>query len=214
MGIPPRIIGQGHRIYGYKFILDERGKRVGVELNLDVIHVEPDGTEWTEPKVIRYIFESAANGVPIRQIAQELNKKGIPSTYATMGIKTKRMKQAPVWQPSAVGQKLKQSDYWGEHKEFQKRSIGRMPGKTHYKRLKNPLTEQVIIPVPAIVTKELAEEPVVNLAMFRTAPVRSPGGSRRAGSSTRGMVSSLFPVSKKVPASVRVARRGAATSSA
>jgi len=155
-GIPPRVIGYSHRLYGYKYILNEKGKRIGVELNYDVIHVEPDGTEWTEVKVVRFIFESAASGMPIRQIAEYLNKKGVPTAYQTMGIKNKRMKESQVWQPSAVGLKLKQSDYWGEHREFKTRSVGRAPGKSHYKRVKTTEHEQVIIPVPAIVTKELA----------------------------------------------------------
>src|SRR2546421_1621484 len=50
-GIPQQIIGTGDRLYGYKFALNEKGVRVGYTLNLDVIFVDEDGTEWTEVTV-------------------------------------------------------------------------------------------------------------------------------------------------------------------
>src|SRR5947209_14950188 len=58
-GIPQQIIGTGDRLYGYKFALNEKGVRVGYTLNLDVIFVDEDGTEWTEVTVVIFIFESA-----------------------------------------------------------------------------------------------------------------------------------------------------------
>ncbi len=161
MSIPPRPVGNGRRLYGYKYILDEKGKRVGVELNYDVMYVEADGTEWTEVKVIVFIFESAANGMSAHQIASTLNKRGVPTPYVTMKVKDTRRKlrknETPVWEVSSITQKLRQSDYWGERREFKTRSLGKIPGKKSYKKQATSEREQVIIAVPAIVSKELAE---------------------------------------------------------
>jgi DNA invertase Pin-like site-specific DNA recombinase len=80
-GIPQQIIGTGDRLYGYKFVLNDKGIRVGYAKNLDVIYVDEDGTEWTEVTVVIFIFESAANGVSTHQLARILNAKGIPTPY-------------------------------------------------------------------------------------------------------------------------------------
>ncbi len=36
-GIAPSIVGNGQRLYGYNFVLNEEGKRVGLEINKDII---------------------------------------------------------------------------------------------------------------------------------------------------------------------------------
>src|SRR5215469_12956962 len=30
-GVPPKLVGNGHRLYGYEYVLDEQGKRAGFE---------------------------------------------------------------------------------------------------------------------------------------------------------------------------------------
>lgn len=153
-GIEPKVGGDGHRYYGYKFILDSRGKRVGITLNHDVIKVEPDGTKWTEVTVIIYIFEAAASGVPLRQIAKTLNEKGIPTPYVAKSIQSKRIKH-PLWQSSTVSKLTRNSVYYGEarFKKVRSRKVGNKEI-----REKVPIEEQIVVSVPPIVTKELAEE--------------------------------------------------------
>src|SRR5712692_1280848 len=169
LGIAPRVVGNGRRLYGYTYILDEKGKRIGQELNHTVIYTEPDGTQWTEVTVIVFIFESAASGVTAHQIARTLNERGVPTPYVTMKVKDTRKKirenEPLIWQVSSVTQKLHQSDYWGERREFKTLSLGKIPGKKSYRKQNTSEAEQIIIPVPAIVTKELAQkalERVVN----------------------------------------------------
>ncbi len=157
-GIPGKLVGNSTRLYGYQYLYDAHGARIGFELNLSVVHKEADGTEWTEVKVVRFIFESAADGVSTRQICRMLNQKGIPSPFVTKGMKDKRITEPPTWQPQVIGRMLKNSAYFGEYRQFQTANIGRKPG---YKRIARRITtedEQVIFRVPAIVTKELAEK--------------------------------------------------------
>ncbi len=154
----PKIIGQGTRPYGFKYVYDEKGKRVGYELNYKIVHVDANGEEWSEVKVVIFIFESAANGSTTRQIAKALNDIGIPTAYTSKGMKAKNMKDTPLWQPIVISRMLKNSDYWGEHREFKTRSLGKLPGKKYHVRQKNEEAEQIVIPCPAIVSKELAEQ--------------------------------------------------------
>ncbi len=157
-GRPPRIIGQGHRRYGYKFIRDDRGKVIGVELNEDVILVDSEGTKWTEVKVVIFIFESAANGVPYKEIARILNTKGIPSLYATLGIKMKTATGTPFWQAAVISRMIWNSLYYGEDREFKTKMLEKVPGKKYPPRQQTSEEDQIIVPVPAIVSKELALE--------------------------------------------------------
>lgn len=153
-----KIVGQGTRRYGYKFVCDERGKRIGYILNEDLILEEPDGTKWTEVKVIVFIFESAANGVTLRQIAIFLNNKGIPCPTIAKGIKRKSRNGEPwMWQPATIGDCLRAPDYWGEKPEFRTRLLPKKPSEKFQKRQKTNAEERVIVSIPAIVTKELAE---------------------------------------------------------
>src|SRR5438270_10635304 len=46
-GIPGKLLGCSTRLYGYNYVHDERGKRIGYELNFSVVYVGEDGTEWT-----------------------------------------------------------------------------------------------------------------------------------------------------------------------
>ncbi len=153
-----RMVGNHTRTYGYKFTYSENGKKEGYEINCDVILVEEDGKEWTEHKVVIFIFESAAAGVTTREIARILTDKGMPTPTIAKGNKIRRRTGPPVWQPSVVQKVLKNSTYWGEFHQFRVRMLDKVPGLKYKPYQHNPAEEHVIISVPAIVTKELAEK--------------------------------------------------------
>jgi Site-specific recombinases, DNA invertase Pin homologs len=71
-----RLVANGPRSYGYKYTLDSNGKKVGFILNEDKFK-DANGKEWTEPEVVRFIYESIANGDKLRHIAYTLNDLGI-----------------------------------------------------------------------------------------------------------------------------------------
>lgn len=155
-GISQQIVGTGGRLYGYEFVCNQKGIRVGYKLKFDIVHIEADCTEWTEVNVVIFIYGSAANDVSVHSICKFLNAKKIPSPYVTKAIRHKNMKEAPVWQPIAVSRILKNSAYYGEFRQFRKANVGRLPGHKAPVRRNTSEDEQVVIAIPAIVTKELA----------------------------------------------------------
>lgn len=171
--IPQQIIGGGLRLYGYHFVLSEKGIRIGYALNLDVIHLEPDGIEWTEAKVVVFIYESAANGVSTHQITAMLNEKGIPTPYSTKGRRQKGMKEDPVWQTRSIQRILKNAAYYGEYRQFKCAIVGHMPGHKYPVKRQTSEDEQIIIPIPAIVTKELWEKANRRVAANRQLATRT-----------------------------------------
>jgi hypothetical protein len=115
-GTPPQVVGNGVRHYGYKYIRNNKGTIIGYELNLDVIYIDKDGVKWTEVMVVRFVFESVANGVSLNQIAATLNEKGIPTVLASRGIRHERMKENPCWQRMHLSRMVKDTIYYGEYR--------------------------------------------------------------------------------------------------
>lgn len=155
--IPPQVVGNGHAHYGYKHARNDKGTIIGYELNLDVIYIDKDDTEWTEVMVVRFIFESAANGVSLNQIAAILNEKGIPTALVGRGKQCKGMKEEPCWQRMNLSRMLKDTTYYGEYRYGQTVPVP-VPGRKRPIQKPTPPEEHIIVPVPKIVTKELWEK--------------------------------------------------------
>lgn len=156
-GIAPMIVGGGHRYYGYEYVENEHGKKVGVRLRPEVILVDAEGIEWSEVDVVKFIFDQASQGTPLRQIAHALNDKDIPPPYVAKGLSTKLQKYTPAWQASTVSRLVRQSAYWGEARFYKRPVLERVPGKRDPARKKTLPEEQLVVSVPAIVTREIAE---------------------------------------------------------
>lgn len=160
---PRKVVGTGERIYGYTFVLNEKGRREGFEHNHDAITVDgvvlmdEDGTPWTEVKVVIFVFDKVIEGIPYRQIADMLNKKGIPCPHVAKGLVNKRVRGVPLWQRFNISRIVHQSGYWGEYRQFITQRIGKVRGKKDPRRKTAP-EEQVVVPIPAIVSKETAEK--------------------------------------------------------
>jgi Recombinase/Resolvase, N terminal domain/Recombinase zinc beta ribbon domain len=153
----PKIVGNGSRLYGYQWVLNGNGKPIGLDLNCEIVQVDETGEEWTEVKVVRFIFESSEKGLSIRRIAELLNEKHLPPPTVTKGVQIRRRTGVPPWQPSVVGKILKHPAYWGEYLQFRTLTGEKKPGQKLKPRRMAPADHQIIIPVPAIVSKELAE---------------------------------------------------------
>ncbi len=172
-GIPGKIVGNSTRLYGYRFLVDEHGDRIGYELNLSVVYKEADGTEWTEVKVVRFIFESAADGISTYQICRILNQKGIPSPFVTKGMKHKKVTEPPTWQPQVIGRMVKNTAYFGEYRQFRTAPSDRKPGGKKTARRKTTKDEQIILLIPAIVTKELFEKAQLKISQNKQLATRN-----------------------------------------
>src|SRR5260370_9968950 len=94
--------------------------------------------------------------MPLHKICKFLTAKGMPSPYVAKGIRYKYMKY-PTWHVNSLCRFLRQSVYWGEAR-FNKDPLSKEPGKSKTARRKTTEEEQFVVPVPAIVTKELAEK--------------------------------------------------------
>jgi DNA invertase Pin-like site-specific DNA recombinase len=139
---PGQVLGTGMRLYGYQFVLNEKGVRVGYAPNDTIIYVEADGTECTEAKVVIFIFESAARGVSTHQLARTFNEKGIPTSYAFRGKRNKGMREDSVWQRNTISQILKNTAYYGEYRQFKTVTVGRRPGSNRPMKQKTPEDKQ------------------------------------------------------------------------
>ncbi len=137
-----KLIGCGADLYGYAYTLSARGRNEMYILNLEVIFTDEDGGIWTEVAVVEVIFAFAEQGITIRRIAKFLNDKGIPSPR---GMR---------WSKTTVGRMLRNSAYKGQHVTFATRGLPKVRGRKTAPRVPTSPEEQVMVPVPAIISEE------------------------------------------------------------
>lgn len=174
-GVPPQVIGNGTRFYGYKFILNPQGKRGLLELNHDVILVDSKGISWTEVRVMIFVFRCAKYRIPMRKICKRLNEIGIPAPSTSIGKKyTSKGKQEekPLWQVSVLSRMLRNLIFSGRH-IVNKYRTEKVPGMKSRRYIKTSPENQIVVPVPAIVSGELQEEVIANLQKNQKAARRN-----------------------------------------
>lgn len=146
-----KLLGAGVPVYGYTYAHNQKGEidRSYYIPNNTIILVEEDGTEWTEVKVVTFIFQASASGRTLRNIAAELIHRGIP---------TRRSKR---WSISSVRNMLRNTFYIGEAYTHKQRTLPKQPGrKTNPREWRDP-DEQIKLPdgvVPALVDRETFEK--------------------------------------------------------
>jgi len=173
--VPPQVIGNGTRFYGYKFVLNSQGKRGLLELNYDVVLVDRKGVSWTEVRVMVFAFRCAKRRIPMRQICKRLNDIGIPAPSTSIGKKYKSkgvQAEKPLWQVSVLSRMLRNLIFSGRH-IVNKYRTEKVPGMKSRRYLKTSSEDQIIVPVPAIVSVELQEEVIVNLQKNQKAARRN-----------------------------------------
>jgi hypothetical protein len=179
-GEPPHIVGSGDRIYGYSFVLNDKGVRIDYCLNNEVILVDATGEAWTEVKAVVFIFESAANGIPLRVIARLLTEKGFPTPYQAKRKRHKNMKEVSVWQHKTVSDIIHCKAYYGEYRLFTQVSTGRLPGKKYAGSRPTTEEEQILHPIPPIVSKELWEKATWRITANKQLAIRNSHLSKEA----------------------------------
>lgn len=135
--------GHAKATYGYAFIDYEKEIKARYVLNETVIYVDQTGEEWTEVKVVRFIFDLAKDGATIRSTAIILNKLGIPTPD-----KPKKGEVA-YWQTGTVYKILTSRDYIGEAYANKYKKDGK-------KMVRQPLEKQKRLPdgvIPPIIEK-------------------------------------------------------------
>ncbi len=133
-----------HGRYGYTYVPKQGNKQGYYEINEE------------EAKVIKYIFELAAEGLSIKKIVKRLYEAGIKPRNSKRGI----------WNASTIGAHLRCKVYIGEAHWGRTYSVlPQKPQKTgEYKKLRKtsrkvrPEDEWYKIPVPPIISKKLFDK--------------------------------------------------------
>jgi hypothetical protein len=161
-GIPPKHVGHGRATYGYSWTYSEKHKQDGYTLNFEVVKVDEDGTEWTEVKVVKFIFQSIIEGKSLKRITDTLNAKGIPGPKSVRRSTTAKEQgmlppKTPIWRYTTVSRMAKNRAYTGELELFRAR-VTRVPGKKSPIREPRPAEERVKIAIPLIINEDLFDE--------------------------------------------------------
>ncbi len=164
-GIPPKVIGNGARPYGYNYGCNPKGKKETLEPNYDVVCVDSKNVAWTEVRVIIFMFRCAKRRISLKQICNRLNKIGIPSPcistnrkYTSKGIVAEKV----IWQVPVVSRMLRSTTYSGRMVINSYHTV-KVPGHKTRRRIQNPQEEHIIVPVSALISAELQEEVIKNL---------------------------------------------------
>jgi site-specific DNA recombinase len=168
-GIPPKVVGNTSRLYGYKYVLSPKGKRETLEPNYDVIWVDSKGVAWTEVRVVVFMFRCAKRRISLRAIARRLNDIGIPAPSISKGNKSKSkgiQAEKLIWQASVVSRTLRHTGYSGKQ-IINKYRTAKVPGRKWRQYTLTPKEEQIIVPIPALVSEEWQAEIMKNLEQNR-----------------------------------------------
>jgi DNA invertase Pin-like site-specific DNA recombinase len=146
-------------LYGYLWADPDKGQRT---------RYTPDPETW--PIVVR-IFEAVAAGVPIGQLARELEREGVPTpsqTLAARGMLPAGRPVSPIWYRRQITRMVHHPAYWGEHSAYRWKSsaekvrpadtgVTRKIWRVNERDADDP--ERVALPdaCPPLVSKELAE---------------------------------------------------------
>jgi site-specific DNA recombinase len=130
----------------------------------------------TAPVVIR-IFNEIDDGVPLRQIARELEQEGIPTPFQILearGQLPEGRTASPIWRRSQIQRMMHDPSYWGEHSAYRSKNTSekvRSPSTGVVRKVRRRTEramddpDRVALPdtCPALVSKELAERVAMQL---------------------------------------------------
>jgi site-specific DNA recombinase len=136
-----RLLGMGQPGYGYKWADETKS---AYAINDTIFYVDLDGTEWSEYRIVVFIFDKLDEGWALRRVRDYLLEKGIP---------TRRGK--PVWGRQTIHQIASCPNYTGKAVAFRWQKV---EGKKHM--VIREEEEQIPLPdgtIPAIVSVEKFE---------------------------------------------------------
>ena len=134
-----KLLGGGIPLYGYRFTSD----RSRYEYNDTIFYTAPDGTEYSEKKIVERIFQMIKDGFTLRSIAKTFTEEGIP-TRKVRGF----------WRPSSIAYIASNPAYTGKFYAF-RQSYTRVGQK--FRPKDRPLDEQYLMPegvCPPIIDEE------------------------------------------------------------
>ncbi len=132
-------------LYGYQWDDPSAGAKNRYVYNDAVIHVDANGTKWSERKVVVFLFQKAKEGWTLGRIAKTLNDLGVP---------TRQRFGNNVWTSSRISEMLADPKYMGRYYALQFTSTQK--GDKVIRGIK-PLEECILMPedvCPPIVDAE------------------------------------------------------------
>jgi DNA invertase Pin-like site-specific DNA recombinase len=130
--------------YGYIFVDTDREVKGAYEFNHKIIYVDKDGNEWSEYKVVVFIFDLLKKGLSIGCVVRTLNEIGIPTAK-------KALNGNPHWQRGSLYRIIINPIYMGEVWANRFNGVKNKTGISSFR----PREEWIRLPdAPAIVSKE------------------------------------------------------------
>ena len=137
--------------YGYNFVDTYKEVKGAYEFNHTVIYVDAQGNQWSEYKVVVFIFDLLFKGKSIGYVVRTLNEIGIPTPK-------KALKGTPHWQRGSLYRIIVNPIYMGEVWANRFRSVPSQYTSNTDVTIMNPREKWIRLPdAPAIVSREMFE---------------------------------------------------------
>lgn len=155
--------------YGYLFIDTEREVKGAYKFNHTIIYVDRDKNEWSEYKVVVFIFDLLRDGESLHGVARILNEIGIPP-------RSTPRKGEPHWRAPAIRNLVNNPIYIGEVWPHRFTKIAKENNKKEKKliTLERPKEEWIRLPdAPAIIDRETFAIVQANIAANKNESLRN-----------------------------------------
>jgi DNA invertase Pin-like site-specific DNA recombinase len=150
--------------YGYLLIDTEREVKGAYVFNHEIIHIDRNGRQWSEYKVVAFIFDLLCEGESFHGIARILNELGIPP-------RSKAKTSEPHWRATAIRNLVNNPIYTGEVWAHRYTKITQNGKKITHER---PREEWIKLPdAPAIVDSETFAKVQFNIAANKNESLRN-----------------------------------------
>jgi site-specific DNA recombinase len=160
-----KVVGNGGRKYGLKYVRDEKGKVETYEINYDFVLEDKKNVEWSETRVMRFIFRCIHRGITLVRIAKRLNDIGIPSAVISTGRKyTSRgvKEEKPLWQASTISKMARNLIYSGRCIVGGYKNV-KVQGLKRSRSVRTEKEDQIVVSVPATVSIQMQDECIAML---------------------------------------------------
>jgi DNA invertase Pin-like site-specific DNA recombinase len=157
--------------YGYQFVNTAREVKGAYEFNHTIVYVDPiTGEEWSEYKVVVFIFDLLKQGESLYGVERILNEKGIPPRTPP------RKGGIAHWRAGSIANMLNQPIYVGEvwaNRLKQTKKVNRN-GETKKSHIVLPKKEWIRLPdAPAYIDRETWEVIKERIAANRSESLRN-----------------------------------------
>jgi DNA invertase Pin-like site-specific DNA recombinase len=161
--------GHAKPVYGYIFVDTDKEAKGAYAFNHTIIYVDSKGREWSEYKVMCYIFDLLRSGESLHATARILNELGIPP-------RCKAKTGEPHWNASALRNLISHPIYHGEvwANRFRRYEKQNKKGEMKMLKMDRPREEWIRLPdAPAMIDPQVHEALLLQVAANRQESLRN-----------------------------------------